>query len=144
MYIVEFPNLHKKINLIRGIKMNINFKERANFSTLKNLEKIILFWENEINKQNIKINVFNNFIVLYKNKFIGSNKVAKLVFDFKNKFFYFALENQKQDIKYDYQFKTIYEVLRNKEYTINNFLKNGDLEYLHNIFYHFEKELALF
>ena len=124
--------------------MNINFKERANFSTLKNLEKIILFWENEINKQNIKINVFNNFIVLYKNKFIGSNKVAKLVFDFKNKFFYFALENQKQDIKYDYQFKTIYEVLRNKEYTINNFLKNGDLEYLHNIFYHFEKELALF
>ena len=124
--------------------MNINFKERANFSTLKNLEKILLFWENEINKQNIKINVFNNFIVLYKNKFIGSNKVAKLVFDFKNKFFYFALENQKQDIKYDYQFKTIYEVLRNKEYTINNFLKNGDLEYLHNIFYHFEKELALF
>ena len=124
--------------------MNINFKERANFSTLKNLEKIILFWENEINKQNIKINVFNNFIVLYKNKFIGSNKVAKLVFDFKNKFFYFALENQKQNIKYDYQFKTIYEVLRNKEYTINNFLKNGDLEYLHNIFYHFEKELALF
>ena len=124
--------------------MNINFKERANFSTLKNLEKIILFWENEINKQNIKINVFNNFIVLYKNKFIGSNKVAKLVFDFKNKFFYFALENQKQDIKYDYQFKTIYEVLRSKEYTINNFLKNGDLEYLHNIFYHFEKELALF
>ena len=124
--------------------MNINFKERTNFSTLKNLEKIILFWENEINKQNIKINVFNNFIVLYKNKFIGSNKVAKLVFDFKNKFFYFALENQKQNIKYDYQFKTIYEVLRNKEYTINNFLKNGDLEYLHNIFYHFEKELALF
>ena len=124
--------------------MNINFKERANFSTLKNLEKIILFWENEINKQNIKINVFNNFIVLYKNKFIGSNKVAKLVFDFKNKFFYFALENQKQNIKYDYQFKTIYEVLRSKEYTINNFLKNGDLEYLHNIFYHFEKELALF
>lgn len=124
--------------------MNINFKERANFSTLKNLEKILLFWENEINKQNIKINVFNNFIVLYKNKFIGSNKVAKLVFDFKNKFFYFALENQKQNIKYDYQFKTIYEVLRNKEYTINNFLKNGDLEYLHNIFYHFEKELALF
>ena len=124
--------------------MNINFKERANFSTLKNLEKIILFWENEINKQNIKINVFNNFVVLYKNKFIGSNKVAKLVFDFKNKFFYFALENQKQDIKYDYQFKTIYEVLRSKEYTINNFLKNGDLEYLHNIFYHFEKELALF
>ena len=124
--------------------MNINFKEKANFSTLKNLEKILLFWENEINKQNIKINVFNNFIVLYKNKFIGSNKVAKLVFDFKNKFFYFALENQKQDIKYDYQFKTIYEVLRSKEYTINNFLKNGDLEYLHNIFYHFEKELALF
>ena len=124
--------------------MNINFKERVNFSTLKNLEKIILFWENEINKQNIKINVFNNFVVLYKNKFIGSNKVAKLVFDFKNKFFYFALENQKQDIKYDYQFKTIYEILRNKEYTINNFLKNGDLEYLHNIFYHFEKELALF
>ena len=124
--------------------MNINFKERANFSTLKNLEKIILFWENEINKQNIKINVFNNFIVLYKNKFIGSNKVAKLVFDFKNKFFYFALENTKQNIKYDYQFKTIYEVLRNKEYTINNFLKNGDLEYLHNIFYHFEKELAIF
>ena len=124
--------------------MNINFKERASFSTLKNLEKILLFWENEINKQNIKINVFNNFIVLYKNKFIGSNKVAKLVFDFKNKFFYFALENQKQNIKYDYQFKTIYEVLRNKEYTINNFLKNGDLEYLHNIFYHFEKELALF
>ena len=124
--------------------MNIKFKERANFSTLKNLENIILFWEKEINQQNIKINVFNNFIVLYKNKFIGSNKVAKLVFDFKNKFFYFALENQKQNIKYDYQFKTIYEVLRNKEYTINNFLKNGNLEYLHNIFYHFEKELALF
>ena len=124
--------------------MNINFKERVNFSTLKNLEKIILFWEKEINQQNIKINVFNNFIVLYKNKFIGSNKVAKLVFDFKNKFFYFALENQKQNIKYDYQFKTVYEVLRNKEYTINNFLKNGALEYLHNIFYHFEKELALF
>ena len=124
--------------------MNINFKERTNFSTLKNLEKILLFWEHEINKQNIKINVFNNFIVLYKNKFIGSNKVAKLVFDFKNKFFYFALENQKQNIKYDYQFKTIYEVLRNKEYTINNFLKNGNLEYLYNIFYHFEKELAIF
>ena len=124
--------------------MNINFKERVNFSTLKNLEKIVLFWETEINKQNIKINVFNNFIVLYKHKFFRSNKVAKLVFDFKNKFFYFALENQKQNIKYDYQFKTIYEVLRNKEYTINNFLKNGNLEYLHNIFYHFEKELALF
>ena len=124
--------------------MNINFKERTNLSTLKNLEKILLFWENEINKQNIKINVFNNFIVLYKNKFIGSKKVAKLVFDFKNKFFYFALENQAQNIKYDYQFKTVYEVLRNKEYTINNFLKNKDLEYLYNIFYHFEKELALF
>lgn len=124
--------------------MNINFKERVNFSTLKNLEKIILFWENEIQKQNIKINVFNNLIVLSKNKFSGSSKVAKLVFDLKNKFFYFALENKKQEIKFDYQFKTIYEVLRNKEYTINNFLKNGNLEYIHNIFYHFEKELAIF
>lgn len=124
--------------------MNINFKERVNFLTLKNLEKIILFWENEIQKQNIKINVFNNLIVLSKNKFSGSSKVAKLVFDFKNKFFYFALENKKQEIKFDYQFKTIYEVLRNKEYTINNFLKNGNLEYIHNIFYHFEKELAIF
>lgn len=122
--------------------MNINFKERANFSTLKSLEKIIQFWETDITKQNIKINVFNNLIVLSKNKFIGSSKVAKLVFDLKNKFFYFALENKKQEIKYDYQFKNIYEVLKAKHYTMNDFLKNGALEYLYNIFYHFEKELA--
>ena len=59
--------------------MNINFKERANFSTLKNIEKIILFWEKETKipkTRNYKqiIKYVNNFKKEFKKQWLDKNK----------------------------------------------------------------------